>query len=142
MKKAAGTQLTFIPVNDPLLIPEYLVEQIKGREFEVDKFYQLMPIMMRNPFLIFGVFVNKKEEVRGFILGVSSPLDMWLHINMLSIDKEYQRKGIIRECLGILHKVVTGNGLKGIKMTSTRPSSFLNEGFKKSKSIEMRYIYG
>lgn len=142
MKKSKGTNLTFIPINDPLLIPEYLVEQMKDREFEVEKFYQVMPLMMKNPFLIFGAFANRNDEVKGFLLGAVSPLDKWLYVNMLSIDKEYQGKGIIKESLGILKKVVKAHELNGIHMSSTRPMAFEKEGFIRSKSIKMRYIYG
>lgn len=142
MKKPRGTQLTFKPISDPALIPPYLVEQMKGREFEVEQFYKVVPLMMRSPFVIFGAFVNMEKEIKGFLLGDVNPLDMWLHIAMLSIDKQYYRKGIIPETLGILKHVVKNNELKGIVMVTTRPKAFEIAGFERSKLTRMRYIYG
>lgn len=142
MKKPRGTQLTFIPVDNPHLVPPYLVEQIKGREFEVEKFYEVMPAMMNSPFVIFGVFANQDDDPKGFLLGSVSPMDEWLHVQMFSIDKEYQGKGAIKEALGILKKVVVNNGLKGIYMATTRPKAFAKLGFTESNQTRMRYIYG
>jgi len=135
-----GTNLTCIPIQDVNLIPRSLVEQIKDREFEVDRFYEFGTVIAKNPLTILAVFANKENLVKGFLFGNISPLDLWLHINILSIDKKYQGKGIINEATNILKSLVKEHNLKGIKMSTTRPGAFKKEGYTRSKYTVMQWV--
>lgn len=138
-KKPKGTGLKYVPAGVNL-IPRYLIEQIKGIDFDIDKFYQLAPVIEKNPFNFIGLFIDKGNKVQGFMWSTYNPLSDHLFVNMLSVEKEYQRLGIIKECIGICKKILKGIGSCGnISAKTTRPKAFSKYGFKESKQVIVDY---
>jgi len=135
--KKKGTGLKYIPVTDFLLIPRYLMEQIKPSDIEIDHVYAMSAEITSSPFNILGVFANKNSEVKGFLWGMINPLDMKIHIVMLSVDKEYQGKGIIPETTGILRKIMERYGLKAIVFKTMHPRLFRKYGYKQTDEVFM-----
>lgn len=141
MKKPKGTGLKCVPINDINLIPRYLVEQIKDREFTVDRFYEFAPFFAKNQYAIIWAFSDKENMVKGFLLGQVNPLDEWIHVSIITADKEYFSKGIVKEATNLLKKKIQEPySLKGIKFKTTRPAAFEKAGFKKSKHINMELV--
>ena len=142
-KKTKGTGLRFIPVNDFSLIPRGLVEQIKPREYNVERLYELGPEICRNPLNILGVFAPMDESapdhgvVKGFLWAGVNPLDEKIHVYALSLARDRQGRGIMNEARNILEKIRVGKGLKGITFSTTRPRAFEKLGISRSPSILM-----
>lgn len=140
MEKKKGTGLKFVPISDADLIPRRLVEQIEPREWDVDTFYQMGPVIMRNPCVIAGLFVDGEFTIQGFLLANYNPLDSWLFITALSVSPEHQRRGITHEVKGLLWKFVEKYKLRGIRFLTVMPEKFKSAGATESafKVMEVR----
>ena len=141
--KARGTGLRYIPVPDFALVPRHLIEQVKPMQCSPDRLYRLGHMICRNPFNLLGIFAPMDPQspafgqVRGFLWATINPLDEKIHVHMLSVDKEYQGKGIVNETRNILEKIRTKQKLKGILFRTTRPKALEKMGFKRSEIILM-----
>jgi len=132
-----GTCLKFVKVNINQ-IPRYLFEQVKPREFDVDKLYEWAPILLNNPMNLFGAFIDKEENVRGVMWSTFNPISSRIQVHILSVDREYYGKGILNEADGILNKFKKKLGAEKIVFQTTRPRVFERFlGCKKSKSVNM-----
>ena len=134
-----GTGLRWIPQNSFELIPRYLIEQVEPiGGVKSEKLYQFGPVICQNPLNILGVFVpmNEKSEdfghVKGFMWAVVNPLTEKIDVQMLSVDKEYQGKGIVLEAKNIIERIITKSALKGMTFHTVIPEAFEKAGFKKS----------
>lgn len=130
-------------------IPEYLVEQIRGREFTVKKFYEYQKICcvtngtngpIVNPLNFLYVIVNDKKEAKGFLWAQADPLTKDFCINNFSMDKEYWGGGRAVKLLTIKVKEI----VKECKMNKvywiTRFAKHSERyGFKRSSQILMEY---
>lgn len=132
-----GTNLKFIPINDLNLIPRYLVDQIKDKDFTTEHFYKMAPIITSNPLGVLGVFSDKESRVKGFMWATISPLSEDLNCHLLSVDKEYQQSTILKEAAGILKKIQNINKCGKIIFTTTRPKAFEKAGYKYNKHTMM-----
>ena len=72
-------ELEWVRIFDPYHIPTYLVEQIKERNFPVERFYEHQKLvciqddhgkLVLNPLNLLYVLANKKKEVKGFYMGI------------------------------------------------------------------------
>jgi hypothetical protein len=130
-KKKKGTGLKYESINDVRLIPRYLLEQIKPKTFDPDRFYTLGPAITKNPLLSLGVF-TKDDFVKGFMWAAINPLTEQLLVHVLSIDKEYQSKGVLGEVRGILKRIVKQRNLKGATFGTRAPRAFEKFGYKRT----------
>lgn len=86
-------ELKFVPIVDPnafALIPKYLFEQIKGREWEVEKFYKWGPIFIRNPLNRVWVLTDIANIIKGVLWVTIDPVLEVMAVNVFSVDREYQ----------------------------------------------------
>ncbi len=123
-----GTNLKYIPVQDFSLIPRYLVDQVKDKDWTTDRFYELAEMILGSPFTLLGVFADKEHTVKGFLWATINPLSMCIHVQVLSIDKEYQGKGIQSETMNILKGIGKKNGIDKIKWLATRTAAYEKQG--------------
>ena len=143
-------KLKWLRIFDPVHIPEYLVEQIKDRQFTVEKFYQFQKQscieningqMVLNPFNLLYVLTDENTTVQGFCWMVVDPLCDALIINSFSMNDAYWNKG---KCVGLLEakarEIQQGADLKSVYWITRCPKHSEKYGFKKSKHILMEYV--
>lgn len=141
--------LKWVRLFNPTLIPRYLVEQVKDRDYEVDDFfkYQELNCLMQkdgvptlNPFNHLYALVNPKNIVKGYMWASIDPLSKEMIINTFSVAKEYWHHG---EAIKVLSSHVK-EILKKLKISkvywlTTSPKHSKKFGFKASKSVLMQY---
>jgi ribosomal protein S18 acetylase RimI-like enzyme len=132
-----GTGLKYIPITDFHLIPPRLLEQVKPKNFDTEMIYAFSQHITSSPFNILGVFVDKDKIIRGFLWASINPLDKRLHAYILSVDPEYQNKGVGEEATNILKKLKEKYDLVCIEVKTTRPKALEKLGYKRSKQIVM-----
>lgn len=153
-------ELKFVPIVDPNafdLIPKYLFEQIKGREWEVEKFYKWGPIFIRNPLNRIWVLTDIANLIKGVLWITIDPVLELIAVNVFSVDRKYQElNGSLRnkpknnpsvlllkakeqlDKFRIELKEAGGAELKEkILWTTTRPHTFRRFGARKSKRVIM-----
>lgn len=116
-----GTALKFVKVTDINVIPRYLFEQVKPREFDIDRLYQWAPVLFKNPLNLLGAFIDKEESVKGVMWSSYNPINNKLMVHVLSVDRGYQNKGILREVLGILKKLQRSTQAEAVIGLTSRP---------------------
>ena len=144
MAHSKGTGLRWIPQTSFALIPRYLIEQVEPiGGVKPEKLYEFGPAICKSPFNILGVFVPMDEkaedfgQAKGFLWATVNPLTEKIDVHMLSIDKEYRGRGIIKEAKNIIEKIKAQNNLTGIVFKTTRPEGFEKVGFTKSDQVVM-----
>jgi hypothetical protein len=141
-------ELTFIRLLDPIHIPSYLVEQIKGRLYTVDKFYQHQKMacllqtqsgpQLNESNLLYAITHEKLRQVKGFAWMIIDPLTNSLQIQSFSMDREYWNKG---EAIELMEKkakkIMKDLSLSFISWITKNPRFCENKGFKRSKDAIM-----
>jgi ABC-type nitrate/sulfonate/bicarbonate transport system permease component len=93
------------------LIPRYLFEQIKGRDWEVENIYKFGPLFVSNPLNRVWVLL-KNNTIKGVLWITIDPVVEIIAVNVLSVDREYQRlngslrsnpSGIFKRVIDFLH---------------------------------------
>jgi len=141
--------LKFVRIFTPMHIPKYLIEQIKDRNYEVDKWYEYQEtICMRqtpegpiiNPLSMLYVIADSDNKVVGMLWCDVEILSKSLVVQIFSMDKDYWYKGkavklgadkakeIAREC-----------GFKKIIWLTSYPKHYERYGFKKSRITCMEW---
>lgn len=141
--------LEWIRIFDPIHIPRHLVEQVRDRDWSVDKFYQYQKIInlqkdgnnvVVNPMNLLFVLVDKEKVVHGFMWTAVDALSNCLVINTFSVDKHYWGQG---NAVSILEKktkeIAKGAKLSKIYWITNYPKHSEKHGFKRSKSVLMEY---
>lgn len=137
--------LKFIKIIEPLnvvLIPKELIEEVKGRTFSINRFYeyQFLQAKMENPNNLLYILIDTKQSVKGFLWCEINGLDGSLFVNTFSISKEYWGKGeAISFVTDFLDKMVEKGGYPKVYWMTCNEKYFLKKGFKKSKNRLMEY---
>lgn len=142
-------ELRWIRSTSPELIPKYLVEQVRHRDFSVDDFikYQMSMSFINtregrilNPFSHLYYLANEENQIKGILWFCIDPLTKDVIIQTYSVDKEYSKSGgaVEKLCKLIKDIVIKGN-LKKIYWITNNPRHSQRHGFKKSKSVLMEY---
>lgn len=143
-------ELRWIRLFSPLAIPPYLVEQVKGRDFEVEDFYKLqeMNCLMQgkdgptlNPLNHLYALVNKKNTVKGFLWAIIDPLSKDLVINTFSIANDYwhQGGGAFEKVSSFVKEMKEKLKIKKVYWITPNPNHAKKHGFKPSRSVLMEY---
>ena len=142
-------ELKWIRAFSPDVIPKYLVEQIRRRDFSVDDFYkyQNLNCLMQgsegtilNPFNHLYVLANDKNFVKGFLWFVISPLSKEIIINTFSVDKEYWGGGAaVKKLSDHIKEILKKLQLKKVFWINTYPKHSERYGFHRSRNILMEY---
>jgi len=143
-------ELRWIRIFDPSLIPRYLIEQIKKRDFTYEKFIEYYKDsclittengLMFNPSCHFYVLADAKNIIKGFVLYGADALEDTLFIHKYSVDKEYWEKGyamgrLVEHAKDLMKEL----NVKQILLVTRYPKHSEKHGMKRSKDILMEYI--
>ena len=142
-------ELRWVRSTTPSLLPKYLVEQVKHRDYEVDDFLKYQENMcyvntregrVLNPFSHLYFLANEENMIKGFLWVCVDPLTKDLIIQTYSVDKEYTKSGgaVDKLCIHI-KAIAKGGGLNKIYWITNSPRHSQRHGFKKSKAVLMEY---
>lgn len=144
------TDLKFVRNYDFDIVPRYLLEQIPGREWNIDTLYHYGPLFISNPFNWLYVLVDVGQVIKGVLWATVDPVLETLAVNILSVDREYQQVNgslrrsqskIVKMAIDFLGKEIKKTNLKPkIIWTTTRPKPFELTGCKRSKRIVMEVL--
>ncbi len=150
LKTNEEINLNWVRIFDPVHIPRELVEQIKDRMYDIDKFYiyqkkaciiQDNDQVVLNPLNLLYVLTNEEGAVKGFCWMVVDALDDALVINSFSMHPDYWGNG---KAVKLLEKkaieIQEGAKLKKIFWITRCPRHSQKFGFKISKHTLMEYI--
>lgn len=131
------------------VIPRYLVEQIKDREFAVDDFYSFQRLNCviedsdghrLNPFNHLYALADEQNKVKGFLWGVIDPLGKDFVVNTFSVDPIYwQEGGAMKKATEYIKQLLKKLQLKKVFWITKYPRHSERHGFKKSRHVLMEY---
>ncbi len=119
--------LKVVKINDINLVPRYLLDQVKGRQWQTD---QLIPYLDKATNLNLYVLVDGKSIIKGVLLFQPNYIENNIEVIILSVDRQYQFNGIIPNTLEFLRKAKEHYKLKTIKIRTNRPNAFEKHGFR------------
>ncbi len=132
--------LKFVKLRIPTLIPEHLIESVKGRTFTVEQFYDYQSRQVDNPYNHLYVLVDVGSKIHGYLWAEQNLLDGSLFVNTFSIAREYWGKG---EAMPMAIKFISDlkERLKSNRVywCTVNDKFFSKHGFKRSKIILMEY---
>lgn len=138
-------ELRWVRAFSPDLIPTYLVEQIKHRDFSIEEFYQYQSLnclngRTLNPFNHLYVLADKNNIVKGFLWFIIDALSKDIIINTFSIDKEYWGKGLaVKKLEEHVKELREKLKLDKVFWLTRYPKHSERYGFKHSKNVLMEY---
>jgi len=136
VKKAKGSGLKYVPINDFSLLPRPLVEQIKPKLPDVDRFYNVLRAFSSGKSFwitnFLGVFADHEHVIKGFMWLTLNPITMELHANMLSVDPTYQSKGILAEAKNIAQKLMKEVHAEKLTISTRAPKVFERNGWTRA----------
>ena len=131
-----GTGLRYTPVNDFALVPKPLIEQIKPAVPDVDRLYNVLKSASNSASFwsinFIGVFADHEHIIKGFMWFTLNPITRVLHCHMLSVDREYQNKGVLAEAKNIGKKLMREVGASKLTAATRSPKVFERIGFTRS----------
>ncbi len=137
---ATINDLSFVRLKVPRLIPRILIENVKGRTFTADQFYEYQDRNLKNPFNYLYALIDDQKKIHGFIWCQVNDLDNVMFINTFSIDKEYWHKGAfmpkVCEFLGGLKESLK---CPTVWWMTSNEKFFKKYSFRKSKICLMEY---
>lgn len=141
--------LRWIRVVVPDLIPRYLVEQIKKRDYSVDDFYKHQNgLCLRmtqdgpvpNALSHLWVLSNTENLIKGFLWFTIDPLSKALVIQTYTVDKEYWTGGgSVKKLADHIKEIRKKGKLNKIYWITDYPKHSQRHGFRMSKSVLMEY---
>ena len=87
------TELKFVKLKIPSLIPKELIDEVKGRTFTPEQFYLYQEKQKENPYNHLFVLINNDNKIQGYLWAETNVLDNTLFINTFSVNKKYWGKG-------------------------------------------------
>lgn len=138
--KELFSNLKFVKLKIPRLIPKELVELVKGRTFSIDQFYMYQEAQVDNPFNYLFALIDDHNKIQGYLWAECNLLDRSLFVNTFSIAKEYWGKGkAIEFVIPFLKELKAKTGAPHVFWISTNVKFFEKKGFKRSKNVLMEY---
>ncbi len=142
-------KLKFIRIFDPNHVPKYLIEQIKDRDYDVEKFYKYHESTCLihgrdgprlNPVNMLYLISNEQHMPCGVLWCTVSVLSNDLIIQTFSMDKDYWGQG---KAVQLLEKkcreIKDICELNNVYWVTKYPKHSEKYGFKRSKSVLMEY---
>lgn len=137
-------------VFTPDHIPLELVEQIKERRWEPEKFYEHLRVncvmkgtkgLTLNPNCHLYVIVNEKKHVVGFLWFEMNPLSNVIYLQNFSMHSDYWHKGkAVSMLVDFMKKELKKSDCDAILWHTKYPRHSERNGFKKSKNVLMEYV--
>lgn len=144
-KEADLEKLKFVKIKikeNVRLIPESLIESVKGRIFSPEQFYknQEEHIKHENPSNLLYVLTTPTNKIEGYLWVQMSQLDGTMFVNTFSVNKEYWFKGkAIPKVVEFLGTLKDKYKAPRIFWITTNDKFFTKHGFKRSKNVLMEY---
>ena len=139
-EKALLSELEFVKLKIPRLIPVELIEAVKGRTFTPEQFYGYQEEQVGNPNNHLYVLVDEVKKIHGYLWAESNALDGSLFINTFSISKEYWGKGeAIKKVTDFLDGFRKKIEATRVFWMTTNCRFFEKKGFKRSKITLLEY---
>ena len=142
-------ELRWIRSTSPELIPKYLVEQVKHKDYTVEDFmtYQKNICFMQtkdgpmlNPFSHLYYLANDENLIKGILWFCVDPLSKDIIIQTYSVDKEYTKGGgAVDKLTSLIKDIAFKANLNKIYWITNYPRHSQRHGFRKSKSVLMEY---
>lgn len=134
------TELTWIRLFYPKLIPSELIESVKGRTFTPEQFYAYQEEVKEWPGNFLYVLVDTNKVIQGYLWAEINNLDGSLFINTFSIRKEHWHKGaIIKRVTDFIADLKERTKAPRIYWITTNPKFFEKYGFHRSRNVLMEY---
>jgi N-acetylglutamate synthase-like GNAT family acetyltransferase len=138
MTTATIENLSFVRLKIPRLIPIELIENVKGRTFTPEQFYQYQESQIDNPLNFLYVLIDQSNKIHGYLWAEINFLDRSLFINTFSISKEYWGRGEgITKAIHFIRDLNKKIKSPRVFWITTNERFFLKKGFKRSKNILM-----
>lgn len=127
-------KLSIIPVPDARLIPRYLLEQVKDRRWEVDEWYKYQMELREHKENVLLSVIDKSHTIKGVIWLTVDGFEKLVYINLLSMDREYQRKGqLIKFVTKYIRDLAKALKIDTVLWVSDRARAYERYGFELSK---------
>ena len=132
-------QLHWTPGTSFDQIPRHLLEQVKGRQWEVDTLLALGPRILTSPLQFLILMIVEWQAVRGFLWVTACPLTDSLALQAVSVDREYQGSDIPSRTMEVMRELRDELGLARIFALTTRGRALKRHGWAESnlKIMEM-----
>lgn len=133
------------------VIPEYLVEQIKERSYEVDAFYAYQEQAcltddaesVFNPFNHLYALLAPREQIKGFLWFTIEPMTKDIWIQSFSIDSSLWNKGLaIKLVKDLVLEIRDRAELNKVYWLTRHPKYHEKHGFSRSKTVLMELDNG
>lgn len=133
-------KLSIIPIPDARLIPKYLLEQVKDRKWTPEEWYEHQIKLHGIESNLVLSIIDKKHQVKGLIWLTIDGFEKHIHINTLSVDKEYQKKSkLINFVAKYIRELGKALKIETVLWTTRRPKALERYGFKES---DFKIMYG
>ena len=133
-------ELKFIRIYDFNLVPRYLMEQVKGGEVNIDHVIAFGSNLAKDPLTLLYALADGQNRIKGFLWAAVDVFEECIHVNALSVDREYQDKpGVaLLKSAEFLKQQMEGSKLKRkITFATNRPRAFERVGFKRTELVNM-----
>lgn len=134
------TDLEFVKLKIPTLLPTSLIESVKGRNFTPEQFILYQEQQMDNPANLLYVLIDQDRKIHGYLWAEVNVLDGSLFVNTFSISKEYWGKGEgINKAIQFLDSLKSKAKIPRVFWVTTNEKFFAKHGFRRSKNCLMEY---
>lgn len=138
--KQSFETLQFVRLKFPRILPIELIENVKGRTFTPEQFYEYQEYQVDNPNNYLFALIDDDKKIQGYLWAEVSRLDKCLWVNTFSINKEYWGKGkAMKMVCDFLAKLKDKINPPSVFWVTTNERFFLKYGFKRSKNSLMEY---
>jgi N-acetylglutamate synthase-like GNAT family acetyltransferase len=135
------SELQFVRLKIPRLIPIDLIESVKGRTFSPEQFYVYQENQIDNPNNHLYVVIDSKKKIHGYLWAEVNILDSSLFVNTFSIGKDFWGKGKgIDAAIQFISKLKDKIKASRVLWCTTNEKFFAKHGFKRSKITLMEYL--
>ena len=145
LKEKKIEDLRWVRVLSPDVIPKYLVEQVRDRQFEVEDFYKYHSLNCMvegkiNPFNHLYAMADQENFVKGFLWFMIDPMTKIVFINTFSVDPDYWYNGkAVKYLIDHMKNLLKKIKLEKVMWVSRYPKHSERYGFKRSKGVLMEY---
>ena len=139
-KQPTISNLEFVRLKIPRLIPTELIESVKGRSFSVEQFLDYQEKQIDNPYNFLFALIDEEKKIQGYMWAELNILDNSLFINTFSIAKRFWGKGdAMKKAIEFVSNLKDKTKSPRVMWCSTNEKFFIKHGFKRSKIILMEY---
>ena len=142
-------ELRWVRAMTPDIVPHYLIEQVRDRDYSVEEFFRFQQInclmqsedgVKLNPFHHLYVLANPENQVKGVLWFCVDPLTKDIIVQVFSMDKEYWFQGqAVGKLATHIKELREKYKLSKIYWITNYPKHSMRYGFKPSKSVLMEF---